>query len=71
MELIKELGEHKIFKKRSGKYAIQDKKGSYVNGAPKVELLIKAGVIKANPPKKKDEPAAEKAEAPATEKAAE
>jgi hypothetical protein len=58
MELLKEAGEHKIFKKRSGKYAVQDKKGKFVNGQPKVEILLKAGVIKKLTPKKKEEAAA-------------
>ena len=38
-------------KKRSGRYAVLDKNGKYINGDAKTEILLKEGVVK-KPPKK-------------------
>ena len=67
MELIKEAGEHKIYKKRKkGKYAIQDSKGKFINGAEKVKLLQQHGVVKTLKAKAKAAPEAA-ADAPKAE----
>ena len=70
MEVVKESGDFKIFKKRSGRFAVKNNQGKWVNGADKVKILVDAGLIKAAIPKK-EEPAPEpaKEEAPAAEEA--
>jgi len=54
-----EKKEYTIEKKRSGRHAVIGKNGKYINGAEKVEILQKEGLIKKLTPKKKDAPAAE------------
>ena len=58
MEVVKESGDVKIFKKRSGRFCI-NRQGKWVNGADKVKLLVDAGLVKAPVPKKEDPPPAE------------
>lgn len=65
MQLIKEEKGHKIYKKRSGRYAVSDGKGKFINGQQKVDILNAAGVIKVNPPKPKETSEEPAAEAPA------
>ncbi len=69
MEQVKESGDFKIFKKRSGRFCIKNKDGKFVNGEEKAKILFENSLIKLDPPKKKEEPAAE--EAPAEEAPAE
>lgn len=60
MEVVKETKEFKIYKKRSGRLAVKDAKGKYVNGADKLAITTKAGLSKVPAAKKKEEaPAAE------------
>jgi hypothetical protein len=51
MELVKKAGDHQIFKKRSGRYAVKDANGAYVRGEDKIKVLSKEGLLK--PPAKK------------------
>ena len=67
MELLKEEKGNKIYKKRSGKYAVCGKDGKFINGQAKVDVLNAAGVIKVNPAKAKAAPAEEPAAPKATE----
>ena len=38
--------DHKIIKKRSGRYAVVGPKGKYLNGEDKVKVLVKEGILK-------------------------
>lgn len=58
MENVKTTKEFKIFKKRNGRYAVKTLKGKTVNGADKIAVLSKEGLIKLTPPKKVEEAAA-------------
>lgn len=69
MKLIKKTKENTIYQKRSGRYAVEAKNGSFINGEEKAKILAKAKLIKLSAPGKKPEPVAE--EAPATEESAE
>ncbi len=40
-----------IVKKRSGRYAVLQENGKYLNGAEKVKVLVDKGLIKQNKPK--------------------
>ncbi|MBN2803551.1 MAG: hypothetical protein JXR91_10675 [Deltaproteobacteria bacterium] len=57
----KEKKDYKIIEKRSGRFAVKNAKGKYLNGEAKVEILLKEKKIKLTAPKKKEEaaPAAE------------
>jgi hypothetical protein len=69
MEQVKKTATHRIYKKRSGRHAVQDSKTKrWVNGDDKAAILLAEGLIE--PPKQKapePEPAAEGAEAGAAE----
>ena len=70
MEHVKDAGDNKIFKKRSGRYCVKSKDGKYINGEEKAKILFSEKLIKLDPPKAKpaEEPAAEESaaeEAPA------
>ncbi len=67
MELVKKTSEYKIFKKRSGRFCVQNEKRSWVNGEDKVKILVGEKLIKAAMPKPKEEPKEEPAEAKADE----
>lgn len=58
MENVKSTNEFKIFKKRNGRYAVKTVKGKAVNGAEKIAVLSKEGLIKLTPAKKVEEPKA-------------
>jgi hypothetical protein len=64
MEQVKKTDTHRIYKKRSGRHAVQDIKSKrWVNGDDKASILLAEGLIE--PPKQKapePEPAAEGAE---------
>ena len=45
--------EFEIIKKRSGRFAVKDAKGKFINGEAKIEILLKAKKIKLSAPKKK------------------
>ena len=53
MEHVKDAGENKIYKKRSGRFCVKGKDGKYVNGADKAKILFEAKLIKLDPPKAK------------------
>ena len=42
----KKVKEAFIEKKRSGRYAVVDTNGKYINGADKVKILVEKGLIK-------------------------
>ena len=66
----KEKKAYKVSKKRSGRFAVQHaQSGKYINGAEKVAVLVKEGLIKAPGPGKKEKEA-KTAAAPAAEGAA-
>lgn len=67
MEIAKKTKEHTIFKKKSGRFAVQNAAGAFLKAEEKVKVLLDAKLIKLTPAKKKEEP---KAEAPAAEAAA-
>ena len=71
MELIKKTDNYTIYKKRSGRYAVQNKDKKYLTEKEKVEILLTEKLIKISPSKKpvEEAPAAEApaAEAPAAE----
>jgi hypothetical protein len=62
MEQVKKTDTHRIYKKRSGRHAVQDMKTKkWVNGDDKAALLLAEGLIE--PPKTKaPEPAATEAD---------
>lgn len=65
MEMVKQSGKLKIYKKRSGRFGVKDENGKWLNGAAKIEVLNKEGLIKVSVKK-----AAPVEEAPAEEAAA-
>jgi hypothetical protein len=59
MELVKKGKDFVVYKKRSGRFAVQKTGRKWVNGEEKVKILVKEGLVKAVAKKKKsDEPAA-------------
>lgn len=52
-----EKKDYKIVKKKSGRYAVQKRKGEFVNGDEKVKILVKEGLISDSTPKAKPEEA--------------
>jgi len=68
MELIKKTDDYTIYKKRSGRYAVQNKDKKYLTEKEKVEILLAEKLIKISPSKKPVEEAPA-AEAPAVEEA--
>ena len=65
VKVVKKTKEWSILEKRSGRHAVRDANGNYVNGDEKLTILTSAGLAKA--PEKKAEPAPE---APAEAEAA-
>lgn len=62
MEVLKETKEYTVYKKRSGRFAVKAADGKMLNGAEKVKVLQKEGVVKVLKAKPKEEaPAAEEA----------
>ena len=47
--------EYEIIKKRSGRFAVKDAKGKFINGEAKRDILLKEKKIKLSSPKKKEE----------------
>jgi hypothetical protein len=74
MKVVKKTDEWKILQKRSGRYAVQQAGGNFLNGEDKLKILAAEGLAakppKKAPPKAEAAPAAE-AEAEETEKPAE
>ena len=46
MKVLKKTVTHTIYKKRSGRYAVEDALQNIVNGADKINILIETGIIK-------------------------
>ena len=66
MELVKKTDNYTIYKKRSGRYAVQNKDKKYLTEKEKVEILLAEKLIKISPSKKpvEEAPAEAPAEAP-------
>lgn len=64
MKKIKTTAEHSIYEKRSGRYAVKDKRKRWVHGDDKVAVLSAEGLVKRHEPTPKPA-AAEPAETPA------
>lgn len=56
MELVKKTSDYQIFKKRSGRYCVQNDKKTWLHGDDKVKILVTHKLIKAAMPKAKEEP---------------
>lgn len=65
MELVKKDTNHSIFKKRSGRYCVQNPKGECLHGEEKTKILVEAKLLKVQKAKPKAEPKAEAAPAEA------
>jgi hypothetical protein len=52
MELVKKTDNYTIYKKRSGRYAVQNKDKKYLTEKEKVEILLAEKLIKISPSKK-------------------
>jgi len=65
MKKIKSTAEHTIYEKRSGRYAVKDRRKRWVSGDDKVAVLSAEGLVKAPEPKA-PEPAADVAEGEAS-----
>ena len=63
MKKVTTAGTHRIFQKRSGRYAVQGQDKKWVNGEEKTLILLDAGLVQ--PPKSKAPPAEPPAEEPA------
>lgn len=46
METVKKDKQHTFFKKKSGRYGVQNSKGAWLNGDEKRDLLVEHGFIK-------------------------
>jgi hypothetical protein len=54
---VKTTGDHRIFQKRSGRYAVQDKNKRFLHGDDKTKVLLEAGLVTGPEPKPKAEEA--------------
>ena len=69
MELVKKVGDVTIFKKRNGRFGVQNKSKKWINGEEKAKILIDAGLIKVSV--KQEQPAEEVEVAETTEETVE
>jgi len=60
MEVVKESDSFTIFKKRSGRFGVQTKKGAWISGDEKTKILVEAGLVKTGLAKPKKAVPAEK-----------
>lgn len=67
MQAVKKINGFKIFKKSSGRYAVKNAQGQWVNAAEKVKILSENGLIKVSVSTKKEEAPAEAAAEATTE----
>lgn len=65
MELVKKAKEYSVYKKKSGRHCVLNASKQWIRGEDKVKILLKEGLIKLTPAKKKEEAPAAAAEAPA------
>ena len=71
MKKLKTTSDHTIYEKRSGRYAVKDKRKRWVQGDDKVAILRTEGLLKTPEPKAEPaEPEAGTAEGTETETAA-
>jgi len=62
VEEVKKTKEFTIFKKRSGRYGVQNTAGKWINSDEKAKILVDAGLITLAAPKKVEEAAPESEE---------
>ena len=62
MELVKKTDKYTIYKKKSGRHAVQNKDKKYLAEKEKEEILLAEGLIKLSPRKKPAEEAPAAAE---------
>ncbi len=55
MQTLKKTKDYTILKKRSGRHAVVKADGALLKGDEKTQVLLKEGLIKLTPPKKKEE----------------
>lgn len=55
MKKVKTTGEHTIYEKRSGRYAVKDKRKRWVHGDDKVAVLGAEGLLKKRAPEQASE----------------
>ena len=67
MELVKKTDKYTIYKKKSGRHAVQNKDKKYLAEKEKEEILLAEGLIKLSPRKKPAEEAPAAAAAAAEE----
>jgi hypothetical protein len=65
MELVKKDVNQAIFKKRSGRYCVQNTKGEWIHGEDKIKVLVDHKLLKVEKAKPKAEPKVEPAPAEA------
>ena len=65
MKLVKKTDEYSIYLRGDKRYAVEDARKKPVNGAEKVRILVAESLVKLAAPAKKEELAAEAAEAEA------
>ena len=46
MEVVKSTKENTIYKKRNGRYGVQNSRKQWINGEEKVKVLLAEGLIK-------------------------
>ena len=46
MELVKKVGDSKVYKKKSGRFGVQSKNRKWINGDDKTAILVEAGLVK-------------------------
>lgn len=46
MELVKKIGTNTVYKKRSGRFGVMNKKNKWINGEEKATILAEGGFIK-------------------------
>ncbi len=51
METVKTTKEYKIFKKKSGRFAVKNTKGQWINKEDKIKILLDEKLIKLSPKK--------------------
>ena len=55
MKVVKKNDQYRVLRKRSGRYAIRNGEGDWINGPDKIKILLEAGLIKATLPKEPTE----------------
>lgn len=76
MKIIRRTAEYTVLARGDGRYAVRGSDKQWINGDPKVEILVREGLLKERPtagpqPGTGETPAEEAAEASATDDAEE